>query len=111
MSAEGMRTKRAFWSDDTWVDENTCARKNPQRDRKYYHTSVTKDSVTEEPREPITLRTPGIMVHITVSAAQGGILFGPSFVLPGATFQRGDTFDLRNTQAMERKRLLKVTLD
>ena len=85
MYADGMRTKRVFCADETWVDENTCARYNPQNDRKYYHKSVSKDSVIEELRKPIKQRTPGIMVHITVSSAQGGLLLKPHFVPSGTT--------------------------
>ena len=74
MYKEGMRTKRIFWSDETWVDENTCARYNPQNDRKYYDKSVSKDSVIEELKKPAKQRTPGIMVHITVCSAMWGVL-------------------------------------
>ena len=71
MYKEGMRTKRVFWSDETWVDENTCARYNPQNDRKYYCKSVSKLSVLEELKKPLKVRTPGVMAHITVSSATG----------------------------------------
>ena len=53
MYAEGMMTKRAFWADETWVDEDTCAWYNPQNDREYYRRSASKGSVIEELREPI----------------------------------------------------------
>ena len=43
MYAEGVRAKRAFWSDATWVDEDTCARRNPQNDRTSPHKSVSKE--------------------------------------------------------------------
>ena len=75
-----MRAKGIFWSDETWVDENTCARYNPQNDRMNYHKSTQKDSVSEELKKPLKQRTPGVMVHITVCSANGGVLLKPHFL-------------------------------
>ena len=68
----GMRAKSIFWSDETWVDENKCARRNPKNDRKYNRKSTQNDSVSGELKKPIKLRTPKEMAHITVCCANGG---------------------------------------
>ena len=75
----GVRTKIIFWSDETCVDENTCARYNPKNDRKYYHKSTQKDSVSEVLKKPIKQRTPGIMAHIPLCSANGGVLLKHHF--------------------------------
>ena len=72
MYAEGVRAKRAFRPDETRVDGNARARYNPQNDRKHYHRSVSKDSVIEELRKPIS-----IVIRIAVSSAQGGPALAP----------------------------------
>ena len=72
--AEGVRAKRAFWFDETCVDENARAWYNPQNGRELYRKSAIKGSVIEELRGPIEKRTPGAMVHIAVSSALGGLL-------------------------------------
>ena len=68
-----MRAKGIFWSGATWVDENTCARYNPQHDRKYYHKSAQKNSVSEELKKPIKQRT------IAACSANGGVLLKQHF--------------------------------
>ena len=80
--SSGMRTKRVLWSDETWVDRDTCARFNPQNERKYYSKGTKKDAVLEDLRKPVRQRTPGIMVHISVTAAGGGAMLKPHFVDP-----------------------------
>ena len=75
-----MRAKSIFWPGETWVGENTCARYNPQNDRMYYRKSTQKDSVSEELKKPLKQRTPGVMVHITVCSANGGVLLKPHFL-------------------------------
>ena len=74
---KGLRARSIFWSGETWVDENPCARFSPQNDRMYYHKSTQKDSVSEELKKPLKQRTPGVMVHITVCSANGGLLLKP----------------------------------
>ena len=54
-----MRAKSIFWSDETWVDENTCARYNPQNDRKYGRKSIPKDSVSEELKKAYKAKNAG----------------------------------------------------
>ena len=41
--ADGMRTNQIFWSDETWVDQDSCARYNPQNDRMYFPKDQKKD--------------------------------------------------------------------
>ena len=75
----GVRTKSIFWSDETWVEENTCARYNPKNDRKCYRKSTQKDSVSEGLKKTIKQGTPGITDHITVCSANDGVLLKPHF--------------------------------
>ena len=81
----GMRTYRIFWSDETWVDQDSRARYNPQNERLYFPKSDKKDEHIEELRKPLRQRTPGIMVHITATSASGGALLKPHFVERGKT--------------------------
>ena len=73
----GVRTKSIFWSGEHRIDEDTFALYTQKNDRKYYRKSTQKDSVSEDPKKPIKQRTPGIMAHITVCSANGGVLLKP----------------------------------
>ena len=85
MYAGGMRSKRIFWSDETWVDKDTCKRWNPQNDRRYYPKGTAKDAVLDDLRAPLRQRSAGVMVHITVSSARQGVVLKPHFVDPKKT--------------------------
>ena len=85
MYADGMRTNQIFWSDETWVDQDSCARYNPQNDRMYFPKDQKKDDNLDKLIKPIRQRAPGIMVHITVTSAGGGQVLKPFFVDPGET--------------------------
>ena len=75
----GIRTKSIFRSDENWADENTCARYNQKNDRKYYRKSTQKDSVSEGLKKSIKKGTPGIMAHIRLRSANGGVLLKHHF--------------------------------
>ena len=71
--AGGVRIKSILWPDEAWVDGNTCARHSPQNDKHYYRKSTQGDSVSDGPKNPIKRRTPGIMAHIALRGANGGV--------------------------------------
>ena len=77
--AGGMRTKRIFCSDETWVDRDTCRRFNPQNDRAYFPKGVKKDDMLGDLRAPPRQRALGIMGRISASPAQHGVLLEPHF--------------------------------
>ena len=80
-----MRTRRIFWSDETWVDRDTCRRFNPQNDRVYFPKGVKKDDMLGDLRAPPRQRAPGIMGRISVSPAQHGVLLNPHHAGPEKT--------------------------
>ena len=80
MHQGGVRAKQIYFSDETWADQDSRARFNPQNERMYFPRSVKKSDVMDDLYKPLKQRTPGIMVHITVSAAGGGTMLKPHFV-------------------------------
>ena len=77
-----MRTKRIFWSEETWLDRDTCRRLNPQNDRMYSPKGTKEDDVLGDLRAPLRLRTPGNMARISATSAQRAVLLKPRFAGP-----------------------------
>ena len=67
------------FSDETWLaaDRNHA---NFQNDRKYFDGDVKKDEVMGELLHEQKQRSPGLMFHMAVCAADGGIAIAPHFV-------------------------------
>ena len=109
-----MQTRETYWSDATWVDRDTCARFNPQNERKYYSKLAKKDEEVGELRKPIRQHAPGVMVRITVTAAEGGTAPKPRSVEPKkrmtaefyVSMQQTDVMPQVATVAPERERFL-----
>ena len=80
-----MRTADIWFPAETRVAQDGCARYNPQNERLYYPKDTKKDAAIESLYKPQKQRAPGVMAHLTVSAANGGAMLKRHFAPHGQT--------------------------
>ena len=94
MFGNGTQSSRTFWSDETQVGADTCARFSPQNEMLYFFGERKKDIVLGKLAKLRRQRAPGVLIHLTVSAAGGGFAPKPHFVKPSTAVTAATCVDL-----------------
>ena len=85
MLDDGLAVESIWFSDETWVEGDSNGKFNPQNDRKYHPNSAKKDEVMDDLLAPKVQRPIGVMVHLTCSARNNGVLLKPHVIPFGQT--------------------------
>ena len=74
----------AFFSDETWVDVGAPYRVNSKNDVVYVDADEKKADAMDQLQVGKKQKYPGIMLHLTVSSMNGGVMLEPYFYGAGA---------------------------